>query len=102
MVSWVIVAIVIGAFLIYAKATNFRYSKAVSWTITIVLGFFTLSFIWVVMAAGLSDSLGTYDGFIGGIRVYALWLSTLFSTSASITGHAIEQLAQNVTNVTGP
>lgn len=99
MVSWVIVAIIVIAFLIYAKYTGFRYGKVVTWVIGGVLTFFVITFIFVTTKADLINRLGTYDGFISGMKFYFLWLGNFLSSTSTITGNAISEFSTNVTNV---
>jgi len=97
--SWVLIAVVVIALVIFAKATGFRYGKTMTNLIGGVLGFLTITFVWVMIQSGHSSTLDSYSGFVSGVRFYAIWLSTLFTTGAAITGNAIESLAHNVTNI---
>jgi hypothetical protein len=98
MVSWVIVAVVVIAFLIYAKHTGFRYGRVMTMTIAGSLIFFAGTFIFVVVKAGLVQNLDSYNGFVTGIRTYFFWLGNFFTATGDITGNVIKSYASNVTN----
>jgi Na+/phosphate symporter len=94
MVSWVIIAIIVIAIVVFMKNTGFRYGNFVTYLIGGALIFLIGTFIFVT-----SDfDLDTFQGFTDSVKFYALWLGNFVGTGASITGGAVSEAWSNATD----
>src|SRR3989344_4734273 len=96
MVNWVFIVIILLAVFLFFKITSFRYEKWWTYSIGILFIFILFSFFNVVKSNEIN--LNTLEGFLSGLKSYALWLGNFGKTTATITGKAA-LFAWNNTNV---
>jgi ABC-type multidrug transport system permease subunit len=83
MISWILVALVIVALIIFFKTTGVRFGKTWTFMIGILILFIVLTFAYVVLQVGEID---TFDGFVFAIKAYLSWLGSFFDNAATVGG----------------
>src|SRR3989344_276952 len=96
MVNWVFIAIILLVVFLFFKITSFRYEKWWTYSIGILFIFILFSFFNVVKSNEIN--LNTFEGFLSGLKSYALWLVYFCKTTATLTGKAA-LFDWNTTNV---
>ena len=96
MVNWVFIVVILLAVFLFFKITSFRYEKWWTYSIGILFIFILFSFFNVVKSNEIN--LNTFEGFLSGLKSYALWLVNFGKTTATLTGKAA-LFDWNTTNV---
>ena len=87
MVSWIIILLGIIGLYIFIKSTGFQYSSTWTWFIGGLVIFVLVTFGYVITRPEVHvNDLG---GLANAIKIYFVWLGSLFDQASSITGNVV-------------